>query len=33
MKTGYILVCLNGRGDKDVDYVIEKYGVDYLDRN
>ena len=33
MKTGSILVCLSGRGDKDVDYVIEKYGVEYLDRN
>ena len=32
MKTGSILVCLSGRGDKDVDYVIEKYGVDYLDK-
>ena len=24
--TGSILVCLSGRGDKDVDYVIEHYG-------
>lgn len=27
MKRGSILVNLSGRGDKDVDYVIEKYGV------
>jgi len=26
MDTGSILVCLSGRGDKDVDYVIENYG-------
>lgn len=26
MKTGSILVNLSGRGDKDLDYVIEKYG-------
>lgn len=32
MKTGSILVTLSGRGDKDVDYVIEKYGIDYLDK-
>ena len=25
--TGSILVCLSGRGDKDVDYVIEHYGL------
>ena len=25
-KTGSILVCLSGRGDKDIDYVYEKYG-------
>lgn len=24
--TGSILVCLSGRGDKDIDYVYEKYG-------
>lgn len=30
MKTGSILVNLSGRGDKDIDYVIEKYGTDYL---
>lgn len=26
MKTGSILVSLSGRGDKDLDYVIERYG-------
>ena len=26
-KKGSILLCLSGRGDKDVDYVIEKYGI------
>ena len=26
-KTGSILVCLSGRGDKDIDYVYEKYGT------
>ena len=26
MKTGSILVNLSGRGDKDIDYVIERYG-------
>jgi tryptophan synthase beta chain len=25
-KTGSILTCLSGRGDKDIDYVYEKYG-------
>lgn len=30
MKTGSILVTLSGRGDKDLDYVIEKYGEKYL---
>ena len=25
-KTGSILVCLSGRGDKDIDYVYENYG-------
>ncbi len=30
MKSGSILVNLSGRGDKDVDYVIEKYGDKYL---
>ena len=32
-KTGTILVNLSGRGDKDMDYVIEKYGIDYLEKN
>lgn len=27
MRTGSILVNLSGRGDKDIDYVIEKYGT------
>ncbi|MBO5762526.1 MAG: tryptophan synthase subunit beta [Lentisphaeria bacterium] len=27
MKTGSILACCSGRGDKDVDYVIENYGT------
>lgn len=27
METGSILVTLSGRGDKDIDYVIEKYGT------
>ena len=26
IKQGYILVFLSGRGDKDIDYVVEKYG-------
>ena len=26
MKKGSILVCLSGRGDKDIDYVVENYG-------
>ena len=30
MKTGSILICLSGRGDKDMDYVIEQYGKKYL---
>ncbi len=30
MKTGSILVNLSGRGDKDLDYVIEKYGDKYI---
>ncbi|HHT82863.1 MAG: tryptophan synthase subunit beta [Christensenellales bacterium] len=29
--TGSILVNLSGRGDKDMDYVIEKYGKKYFD--
>lgn len=32
-KTGTILVNLSGRGDKDMDYVIEKYGLDYLEKH
>ena len=27
MKTGTILVNLSGRGDKDLDYVIENWGI------
>lgn len=27
MGRGSILVCLSGRGDKDMDYIIEKYGI------
>ena len=27
MQKGSILVCLSGRGDKDMDYIIEKYGI------
>ena len=26
MRQGAILVCLSGRGDKDIDYVVEHYG-------
>ena len=26
MQTGAVLVCCSGRGDKDVDYVVEHYG-------
>jgi len=26
MKTGAILATLSGRGDKDIDFVMEKYG-------
>ena len=25
--TGSILVCLSGRGDKDMDFVVEQYGL------
>ena len=28
MKQGSILVCLSGRGDKDVDYIVENYGYE-----
>jgi len=27
MGTGSVLLCLSGRGDKDMDYVIENYGI------
>lgn len=27
MNKGSVLICLSGRGDKDMDYVIEKYGI------
>ena len=27
MKTGTVLVNLSGRGDKDLDYVIEHWGI------
>ena len=27
MGRGSILICLSGRGDKDMDYIIEKYGI------
>ena len=27
MNTGSVLICLSGRGDKDMDYIIEKYGI------
>ncbi len=27
MNRGSILICLSGRGDKDMDYIIEKYGI------
>ena len=27
MKKGSILICLSGRGDKDMDYIISKYGI------
>ena len=27
MERGSILVCLSGRGDKDMDYVIEQFGM------
>lgn len=31
--TGSILVNLSGRGDKDIDFIVEKYGIDYLNKN
>ena len=27
MSHGSVLICLSGRGDKDMDYIIEKYGI------
>ncbi len=27
MKKGFILINLSGRGDKDIDYIIERYGI------
>ena len=27
MEQGSVLICLSGRGDKDMDYIIEKYGI------
>jgi tryptophan synthase beta chain len=27
MKTGAILVNLSGRGDKDMDYIVENWGI------
>ena len=29
MKRGSVLICLSGRGDKDMDYIIENYGAKY----
>ncbi len=29
---GSILVNLSGRGDKDMDYIIDNYGIDYLEK-
>jgi tryptophan synthase beta chain len=33
MKDKVIVVNLSGRGDKDMDYIIEKYGVDWLEKH
>ena len=33
MKTGSILINLSGRGDKDMDFVIDKYGIPPKDAN
>ena len=30
MPHGSVLICLSGRGDKDMDYIIENYGAKYL---
>ena len=27
MGKGSVLICLSGRGDKDMDYIIERYGI------
>ena len=27
MNHGSVLICLSGRGDKDMDYIIENYGI------
>ena len=27
MNTGSVLICLSGRGDKDMDYILENYGI------
>jgi tryptophan synthase beta chain len=27
MGTGSVLINLSGRGDKDMDYIIERYGI------
>ncbi len=27
MRHGSVLICLSGRGDKDMDYIIERYGI------
>ena len=27
MGTGSVLICLSGRGDKDMDYILENYGI------
>lgn len=33
LNTGSILICLSGRGDKDMDYIIEKYGIPDIERS
>jgi tryptophan synthase beta chain len=27
IEKGSILICLSGRGDKDMDFIINKYGI------
>ena len=27
LKKGSVLICLSGRGDKDMDFIIDKYGI------